>query len=143
MYFSVNLVDVCVPGNHNNNELRLEGSSGTLKSPLYPSNYPPNITCTWVITVPDGKIVKLTFNSFQLEYERHCFDDYVEVLDGKSDTSDSKGKYCGVSKPDDIRSSARYLRVHFRSDDDHLSLNEGFEATFQAVDKSKLYLFIA
>ena len=135
---SVNSYSKCHPGNSYNDDLKLEGSSGTLESPLYPSSYPPDITCTWVITVPHGKIVKLTFKSFDVDYEySYCSGDYVEVKDGQFAASKLIGEYCGGSKPDDIRSSGRYLRVHFRSDSESYILNEGFEAKFQAVDKSK------
>ena len=89
------------------------------------------MSCTWVITVPHGKVIKLTFNSFDVEYDRHCFDDYDEVRDGKCDISELLGTYCGSTKLDDIVSSDRYLRVHFISDSDHGLYNGGFVATFQ------------
>ena len=49
------------------NVIPLTGTTGTLFSPLYPQTYPPSMTCTWMITVPKGKFVKLKISSFFLE----------------------------------------------------------------------------
>ena len=100
-----------MPGNLYNNNLTLSGSYGTLQSPQNPDYYPPGSSCDWLITVPEGKIVKLRFDRFELKptYRSSCLDDYVEVLDGKSRYSGTKGKFCGYTKPEDIRSSGRYI----------------------------------
>ena len=51
----------------------------------------------------------------------------------------SKGKFCGYTKPEDIRSSGRYMWVRFRADHLTYSIYKGFKATFTAEDKpSKL-----
>uniref|UniRef100_A0A3B4B219 CUB domain-containing protein n=1 Tax=Periophthalmus magnuspinnatus TaxID=409849 RepID=A0A3B4B219_9GOBI len=34
---------------------------GYITSPGYPQNYPQNIDCVWVITVPNGEAVQLDF----------------------------------------------------------------------------------
>ncbi|KAJ7371403.1 hypothetical protein OS493_025865 [Desmophyllum pertusum] len=132
--------EICFPGNINNNNLELTGSSGTLQSPTEKDRsvnyYPGDSSCDWLITVPDGKIVKLFFDqSFELEpsYGSTCTADYVEVLDGKNN-GESKGRYCGFTTPDDIHSSGRYMWVRFRSDSMNSYYN-GFKATFVAVDK--------
>ena len=95
------------------------------------------MSCDWLITVPDGKIVKLSFDRFELEpsFGAPCTEDYVEIRDGKDSNSASKGRFCGFNKPEDIRSSGRYMRVSFRSDSDS-SYYDGFKATFTAEDKS-------
>jgi len=38
---------------------RLTESSGSIQSVLYPDRYHDNANCTWVITVPDQKLIKL------------------------------------------------------------------------------------
>ena len=126
-------------GNGYNNNLTLSGLYGTLQSPRYPKQYPPGLSCDWVITVPEGKIVMLRFNKFKLgsSFEYTCTADYVEILDGKSTDSKSKGKFCGYTKPEDIRSSGRFMLVRFRADfssDPYYSIG-GFNATFTAEDK--------
>ena len=80
--------------------------------------------------------MKLSFDRFELEpsSESKCTADYVEVLDGSDSNSDSKGRFCGSSPPDDTQSSGRYMWVRFRADMTK-SYYEGFQATFKAEDK--------
>ncbi|XP_020609836.1 procollagen C-endopeptidase enhancer 2-like, partial [Orbicella faveolata] len=54
--------DPCVPPGD-----FLYGSSGFFSSPNFPSNFPINSDCTWDITVPAGRIIKVTFLSFALD----------------------------------------------------------------------------
>ncbi|KAJ7371390.1 hypothetical protein OS493_025852 [Desmophyllum pertusum] len=84
---------LCFPGNINNENLELTGSHGTIQSPQEKISgwYPPDSLCDWLITVPDGNIVKLSFDKFELEPSATCTADYVEILDGK-DRSNSDGK---------------------------------------------------
>ena len=35
--------------------------SGEIKSPNYPNNYDNNLECIWIITVPVGNVVELSF----------------------------------------------------------------------------------
>ncbi|XP_067046523.1 tolloid-like protein 1 isoform X2 [Acropora muricata] len=114
-----------------NNNLELSNSSGgTLRSPSYPSNYPNNMMCTWRITAPSGSRLRLTFNYFTLESSPCSTRDYLEVRDGSSSTSASKGTYCGSNAPS-ITSSGRYLWIRFRSD---FSLSyKGFDARYTIV----------
>ena len=126
---------MCFTGNIYNNNLTLSGSYGTLQSPQDPRYYPPGSSCDWLITVPEGMIVKLRFDRFQLEPMIYC-GDYVEILDGNSSNSKSKRQFCGDRKPDDIRSSGRYMWVRFRADKygprKHYG---GLKATFTAENK--------
>ena len=137
LYFSVvpDSRELCYRGNIYNNDLKLTGSQGTLQSPQEPDYYLSGSSCDWLITVPDGKIVKLSFERFQLEpsSESECTVDYVEVLDGGDSNSDSKGRFC-FSTPDDIHSSGRYMWVRYRADETG-SYFKGFKATFKAEDK--------
>ncbi len=128
--------DKCFTGNIYNNDLKLNGSFGTLQSPREPSYYPAGASCDWLITVPEGKIVKLSFDRFELQPSSGstCTADYVEVFDGKHSYSKSKGKFCGYTIPDNIKSSERYMWVRFRADSSE-SYYEGFKATYTAEDK--------
>ena len=127
---------MCLTGNLYNNNLALSGSYGTLQSPEDPKYYPAGTSCDWLITVPEGKIVKLRFDRFELKpsLRSSCTEDYVQVADGKSPYSSSKGIFCGYTKPEDIRSSGRYMWVLFRADRSTKAVYEGFKATFTAED---------
>ena len=117
---------------HNNN-LQLTSSSGTFRSPSYPSYYPNNMICTWKITVPSGKRIKLYFDSFRLESGVCSANDYLEIRDGSSSTSLKKGTYCG-SYASTVTSSGRHLWVRFRSDS--AIGYKGFQARYEVISKS-------
>ncbi|KAJ7371393.1 Domain first found in C1r, C1s, uEGF, and bone morphogenetic protein [Desmophyllum pertusum] len=72
--------ELCFPGNINNNDLELTGSHGTLQSPTekHSGKYPPDSSCDWLITVPDGKIVKLSFDRFNLQPSTH--DECTQIM---------------------------------------------------------------
>ena len=126
-------------GNINNDNLELTSTSGTLQSPQNDSQYgtseyPQDSSCAWLITVPEPKIVRLSFESFDLEWSSGCTADYVEVRDGSTRYSRSKGRFCGSAIPEDVLSTGRYMHVRFRSDSEY-SFYLGFKATFTAEDK--------
>ena len=81
--------------------------------------------------------MKLKFDKLDLKSSSgsKCTTDYVEVLDGDRSNDESKGKFCGDKKPEDIRSSGRYMWVRFRTDP-YNSKYEGFKATYTAEDKT-------
>ena len=56
----------CLPGNANNLNLKLTGLYGTLQSP---EDYPPEFDCEWLITVPKGKVVELSFERLDLDFQ--------------------------------------------------------------------------
>lgn len=49
-------------------ELAANDPPGYITSPDYPQNYPQNIDCVWVLTVPNGESVRLDFeDEFYIE----------------------------------------------------------------------------
>lgn len=127
-------VKQCLPGNKKNLELRLTGSNGALQSPEY---YPPDLYCEWLITVPDGKKVELTFERFELDFatfEYGC-SDYVQIHDGDSSESNTIESFCGNVIPKPIKSSGRHMYIRFQADSDYDRPRRGFKATFKAVEE--------
>ncbi|XP_019739265.1 procollagen C-endopeptidase enhancer 2 [Hippocampus comes] len=57
----------------------ITGQSGIIGSQGYPGVYPPNTKCVWRITVPEGKVVVLSFRFLDLENDSLCRYDYVDV----------------------------------------------------------------
>ena len=124
---------------------RLNGSSGTFFSPDYPVPYPKGATCVWEITVPKGKVVKLTFENFALASRssdcHHDGKDFVEIRDSLSSTGKELGRYnCDLNTPDplpDVYSTGRHMLVKFHSSVDssvRRKEDKGFKAKFEAVD---------
>ena len=65
--------------------------------------------------------------------------DYLEVIDGNNSNSKSIGRFCGFGRyahPQSIRSSGRYMLVHFRSHWLSAGSQGGFKLTFTAEDES-------
>lgn len=71
----------------------LSSPSGTITTPAHPTNYPHGANCTWYINVAPGNLVRLTFDTFNLEYHASCNFDYVEVYDnGTVETGNKIGR---------------------------------------------------
>ena len=61
--FPVFVEELCLLRNTNNLNLKLNSSNGTLQSPM--EDY-FSLPCEWLITIPEGKVVDLSFERFQL-----------------------------------------------------------------------------
>merc|ERR1719300_531408 len=86
----------------------------TIKSPGYPSNYPDNQDCTWIITAPTGSKIQMTFSDFRLETSTSCRYDYVAVYNAESQRI---GTMCGSrNTTEDITTSTNKMIVKFHSD---------------------------
>ena len=46
-------------------------STGVVKSPRFPLNYPDDVDCEWKIRVEEGSRIKLTFIRFEVLAEFH------------------------------------------------------------------------
>ena len=86
------------------------GPSGEIKSPNFPSNYDNDLYCTWKITVPTGKKVRIEFSDFMTEAGA----DVLYVFD--TDKTEPIVKFSGLAyKPRPLTSSGRSLRIRFVS----------------------------
>lgn len=112
----------------------LTGSSGTIRPPTNIQQsangrmrlvYEHNLSCDWLIRVLPDERISLRFLTFQLENEnqlinsnrsRTCMFDYIEIFDGQTFESPSKGRFCGRIIPREIVSSSNFMRIKFRSD---------------------------
>ncbi|XP_028288640.1 cubilin [Parambassis ranga] len=111
----------------------LTSPSGTITSPGHPNNYPHGANCTWYINVSPGNLIRLTFDSFNMEYHSNCNFDYVEVYDnGTVETGNKIGRYCGRSVPPSITSTDSQLTLLFVSDTSLAT--EGFSARYVSIN---------
>ncbi|XP_034622788.1 CUB and sushi domain-containing protein 1-like [Trachemys scripta elegans] len=99
----------------------LRGTSGTISSPHFPSEYENNADCTWTILAEPGDTIALVFTDFQLE-EGY---DFLEI----SGTEAPSIWLTGMNLPSPVISSKNWLRLHFTSDSNHR--RKGFNAQFQ------------
>ncbi|MCJ8728547.1 hypothetical protein PDJAM_G00005700 [Pangasius djambal] len=101
---------------------------GYITSPNYPSDYPQNSDCVWIIMVPNGESVQLDFDDFYIEPNTGCLYDYLEVRDGVSSNADLIAKLCGNTKPSTQHSTASAMYLRFRTD--HSITHKGFKAKY-------------
>lgn len=120
-----------------NQVISLERETGRIFSPLFPSDFPAGIKCTWVITVPEGRYVKLRMKSLKLD--RTCSYSFLYIWDGWNSTGDLLNKFCGEEFQPSVFSSGRYLRVHLDSSRVAASSYHapGFDAVYEAVKQRK------
>ena len=116
--------------------IHLSGFNGTFFTPNYPAFYATNWTCIWLISVPAGKRVKLTFEYFSLKS-----DDAFQIRDGKSPRSPELRRF-DVNYRYDVYSTGSYMWVKFHSGfGSWFYKPRGFKARFEALDPRE-YLFI-
>ena len=99
----------------------LSTPNGTITSPSYPSNYPNNAECIYIVSQPTGTVILLTFlsmdikcdcewvNAWPLSYTICDYDDNLEIRDGPSDDSPFLRRYCGSAIPASVQSSQNQL----------------------------------
>ncbi|KAJ8250433.1 hypothetical protein COCON_G00223550 [Conger conger] len=99
----------------------LRGTTGTITSPHFPSEYENNADCTWSVLAEPGDTIALIFADFQLE-DRY---DFLEI----SGTEAPSVWLTGMNLPSPVISSKNWLRLHFTSDSNHR--RKGFSAQYQ------------
>uniref|UniRef100_A0AAY3ZWK1 Procollagen C-endopeptidase enhancer n=1 Tax=Denticeps clupeoides TaxID=299321 RepID=A0AAY3ZWK1_9TELE len=112
---------------------KLTKSQGSVKTPNWPEkNYPPSISCSWLITVEPDMVVEVTFDKFDVESDTYCRFDYVAFFNG-GEKEDSRliGKYCGDTAPQSVVSNGNVLLVQFVSDPTVTS--DGFMANYHSI----------
>jgi hypothetical protein len=105
------------------------GTTGEVKSPNYPQNYPVSKDEEYTISVASGSVIELTFTAFQIEADASCGYDWVQVVDG--DNSVLMAKKCGTTVPGKVTSKTNKMIVKFRSDSSVVMT--GFRATWKKV----------
>uniref|UniRef100_A0A8C5GVT5 Metalloendopeptidase n=1 Tax=Gouania willdenowi TaxID=441366 RepID=A0A8C5GVT5_GOUWI len=113
--------------------------NGTISTPGWPKEYPPNKNCVWQLIAPNQYRISIQFEAFELEgnevslcnlckNDLVCKYDYVEVRSGLSSDSKLHGKYCGTEVPDVVTSQYNNMRIEFKSD--NTVSKKGFKALF-------------
>jgi tolkin protein len=107
----------------------LDGANGTFMSPFFPSVYPPNKNCVWMIVAPPQHRITITFTHFDVEgNNQDCEYDSVEIRSGLDQNSRIHGTYCGSHLPQPVTSESNRLRVSFTTD--NTVQKSGFSAYF-------------
>ncbi|XP_025084285.1 low-density lipoprotein receptor-related protein 6-like isoform X3 [Pomacea canaliculata] len=104
--------------------------TGLILSPLYPSQYPPDQDCVYIIRAPTGYRISLYFVTFELVGDRGNCQDYIQIRDGDSWTSPFLTIYCNTSAYP-RRSTSNTMWVRFYSDGTQSA--GGFHASYTAA----------
>ncbi|XP_078369293.1 cubilin-like [Oculina patagonica] len=135
-FLAVVASDPCVPPGE-----FINGSSGFFTSPNFPNNFPANSNCTWNITVPTGRIIKVTFLNFTLEPNQNsgCIGEAelarVFITNVASDDGAQDFKICGQDLPAPVYSVGNSILVRLRS---LSNVYSGFNASYEAIDGGQL-----
>ncbi|XP_076961482.1 scavenger receptor cysteine-rich domain-containing protein DMBT1-like [Callospermophilus lateralis] len=135
---------VCSEADHGLSSALTEGSnscggvlsslSGSFSSPWYPTNYPTDVECIWVIHVAEKFHIQLTIPSLRLEDVYGCPYDFVEVFDGRQAASLSMGRFCAGEELTFL-SSSNIMTVEFRSD--AMITSPGFYALYNTIPQDE------
>nr|XP_006818776.1 PREDICTED: deleted in malignant brain tumors 1 protein-like [Saccoglossus kowalevskii] len=107
-------------------------SSGELQSRNFPKNYPLNANCTNNLTVPNGKLIHLYYDTFKL-HEKH----YSRVIVSNGTTSTVIANYTGSVLPNDLVLNGSTVDVTFSSvlsNITDLTDNQGFNIKYTLLD---------
>ncbi|XP_066267607.1 uncharacterized protein [Branchiostoma lanceolatum] len=99
-------------------------SGGPVTSPNYPSNYGNNENCEWSITVPEGSIIRLTFDSFSTENGH----DVLTIYDGSSDSAAELQRLTGQPSVSPVTSTSNIMFLRFTSSGD--GTRRGFQFSY-------------
>ncbi|XP_051545699.1 ovochymase-2-like [Myxocyprinus asiaticus] len=106
-----------------------------VQSPAYPQPYSNNTLCRWVIYAPEGHIVKLDFDDFDLEESENCRYDSITVF-GDIDGEDEIVVVCGRSLPPAVLSYGHVMILQFSTDSSVSA--RGFNASVSFISKKDL-----
>ena len=83
--------------------------NGLLMSSNYPEKYNNRANCIYTIAQPNGTAISLKFYTFDVEYQKVCSYDYLEIRDGPHFDSPLLEILCGNDIPKTIQSSQNHV----------------------------------
>ncbi|NWW42849.1 OVCH2 protein, partial [Pedionomus torquatus] len=103
---------------------------GVLQTMHYPEHYSNMADCQWIICAPEDHVIKLTYQSFEVEESEDCSYDAVTVYEDVR-KEEEIAKSCGFTLPAPVLSSSAIMLIVFHSDETETF--GGFRATISFV----------
>ncbi|XP_044127231.1 embryonic protein UVS.2-like [Bufo gargarizans] len=109
----------------------LNEKNGSLTSANYPSAYPNNASCVWLIRTPSNQVA-LNFVAFDVQSSPNCISDYIRIYDGPTKRDPLLlDRTCGTGLIPPIIASTNQLLVEFSTDSSGTGV--GFKALYSTV----------
>ncbi|XP_041429363.1 embryonic protein UVS.2-like [Xenopus laevis] len=106
-------------------------SNGMMISANYPSAYPNNANCVWLIRTPSGQVT-LQFQAFDIQSSSGCVSDYIKIYDGPTKAFPVLvNRACGTGLIPLQIASTNQMLVEFVSD--RAVTGTGFKATYGSI----------
>ena len=110
---------------------------GYVTSPDFPSLYPLNALCTWVIAIEDNHLLHVIFEDFNIS-DGH----YVSTnVTGQQDPSDVGMRFSGDVRPNDVIVNSSALHITFNSTDKFSYPDKGFKLYYEAIGMMSVFFF--
>merc|ERR1712050_193072 len=98
----------------------LTAPNGIITSPGYPEKVLQKSESAWLIQLPPGNSIEVTFTSFDVGYDyddcnKFYGSEYLRIYDGAANTSPVVGQYCEASEPQNFISSTNEILLYFKS----------------------------
>ncbi|XP_029168402.1 cubilin-like [Nylanderia fulva] len=100
-------------------------------SPGYPSAYPSNIVCEWLIEVDYMHSIELTFHEVNTEKNKGCIFDKIQIYSGEDADAPKLTELCYSEKPVIYTSPGNRMFVKFQADVSYAG--RGFNASYRSV----------
>lgn len=105
-------------GDNCDKKIELNDRSPSYKLDNIATSYPPLLDCHYAISVPEGYVVKIEFERFNLapcyQDNSSCTCDYVSLMDGSDAFAEPiQTNLCGHSLPKNVTSSGRSLFLRY------------------------------
>uniref|UniRef100_A0A8C4KYR3 Ovochymase 2 (gene/pseudogene) n=1 Tax=Equus asinus asinus TaxID=83772 RepID=A0A8C4KYR3_EQUAS len=108
---------------------------GLIQSLHYPEDYTNMADCNWIFQAPKHYLIKLSFQSLEIEESGDCSSDFVTVhrdVEGKTEIA----RLCGFDAPAPVLSSSGVMLISFQSDGNVTF--RGFQATVSFIPEKDL-----
>uniref|UniRef100_A0A452UEH3 Ovochymase 2 n=1 Tax=Ursus maritimus TaxID=29073 RepID=A0A452UEH3_URSMA len=108
---------------------------GLIQSLHYPEDYSDMANCNWVFQAPKHYLIKLSFQSLEVEESGDCTSDYVTVhrdVEGREEIA----RLCGFAAPAPVLSSSGVMLISFQSDENVTF--RGFQAMVSFIPETDL-----
>ncbi|XP_054002675.1 cubilin [Hylaeus anthracinus] len=104
---------------------------GQITSPGYPSGYPENIDCEWLIEVDYTHSIELTIHDINTEKQKGCHFDKLQIYSGEDEQGLKLVDICYSENPVVYTSFGNKMFLKFHSDVSYTA--HGFNITYKSV----------